>query len=347
MKIAVINTGSSSLKFKLFDMQEEKVLYELLVQNIGAKDSKIKNHHEAIESIDIDFSHIDVIGHRVVHGGEEFNSPTILDAVVLQKINSLSSLAPLHNPANVEGIKVSIKKAPTAIQVAVFDTAFHTTMPMEAYLYAIPYKMYEKHKIRRYGFHGTSHGYLLKECAKILNKNIDEMNIITLHLGNGASICAIKNGKSIDTSMGFTPLEGLIMGTRCGDIDPAIVLYMQRELNLSVDEVDDVLNKQSGLIGICNDNDIRKIQNSNSKESKLALAMMIRRARKYVGSYMALIGRVDAVVFSGGIGENSSYIRDSITKDNLLEKSKILVIKTDEELEIARECLKVLQAKSL
>ncbi len=347
MKIAVINTGSSSLKFKLFDMQEEKVLYELLVQNIGAKDSKIKNHHEAIESIDIDFSHIDVIGHRVVHGGEEFNLPTILDAEVLKKIEKLNSLAPLHNPANIEGIKVAMKKALKAIQVAVFDTAFHTTMPMEAYLYAIPYEMYEKHKIRRYGFHGTSHGYLLKECAKILNKNIDEMNIITLHLGNGASICAIKNGKSIDTSMGFTPLEGLIMGTRCGDIDPAIVLYMQRELNLSVDEVDDVLNKQSGLIGICNDNDIRKIQKSNSKESKLALAMMIRRARKYIGSYMALIGRVDAVVFSGGIGENSSYIRDSITKDNLLEKSKILVIKTDEELEIARECLKVLQAKSL
>jgi acetate kinase len=337
MRVAVINSGSSSLKFKLFDMEDEKVIYELLVEHIGEENSDIKNHHEALEKIDADFQSIDIIGHRVVHGGEEFKTPTIVDAEVLKKIKSLSHLAPLHNPANVEGIEIMMKKAPNSTQVAIFDTSFHSTMPQEAYLYAIPFEMYEKHKIRRYGFHGTSHSYLLKECAKILNKSIKELNIITLHLGNGSSICAIENGKSIDTSMGFTPLEGLIMGTRCGDIDAAIVLYMQRELGIDIDEVDNILNKKSGLFGICHNSDIREILNSPSPKAKLALDMMIRRERKYLSGYMALLNRVDAVVFSGGIGENSSYIRDEITK-NLVEKSKVLVIKTDEELEIAREC---------
>ena len=345
MRIAVINSGSSSLKFKLFDMKDESVVYELLVEHIGEKNSQIKNHHEALQSIDADFASIDMIGHRVVHGGEEFKQPTILDAEVLKKIQNLNHLAPLHNPANIEGIKVAMKKAPKALQVAVFDTAFHSTMPQEAYMYALPFEMYEEHKIRRYGFHGTSHSYLLKECAKILKKDKKELNIITMHLGNGASICAIENGKSIDTSMGFTPLEGLVMGTRCGDIDPAIVLYMQRELSLGIEEVDNILNKKSGLLGICENSDIREILNSDAQNSKLALKMMIRRARKYVGAYMALLGRVDAVIFSGGIGENSKYIRDEIVKNNLIDKSKVFVIKTDEELEIARECLKL--SKSL
>ncbi len=341
MKIGVINSGSSSLKFKLFDMTTGEVLYSLLVEKIGEVGSKIKTHHEALESLDVDFSLVDAIGHRVVHGGEEFSEPTLIDESVIKKIQSLIPLAPLHNPANLEGIIVARKKAPDAMQIAVFDTAFHAKMPKEAYLYALPYEMYEKHKIRRYGFHGTSHSYLLKESSKLLNKDSSKLNIITLHLGNGASACAIKHGISIDTSMGFTPLEGLVMGTRCGDLDPAIVLYMQRELGLSVDEVDEVLNKKSGIHGISGSSDIRVILESNSKKSKLALEMMIRRVKKYIGAYMALLDRVDAIVFSGGIGENSAYIRDKIMDNNLAQNIPVLVIKTDEELEIARQCLKV------
>ncbi|MEA1892615.1 MAG: acetate kinase [Campylobacterota bacterium] len=339
MKIAVINAGSSSLKFKLFDMSTKEVLNTALVENIGEKNSVIKTHHDALESLEIDFSIVDIIGHRVVHGGEEFSSSVIIDEHVIKKIQQLIPLAPLHNPANLEGIHVAIKKAPNAKQIAVFDTAFHATMPIEAYLYALPFEMYDKYKIRRYGFHGTSHSYLLKECSKELGKELGELNIITLHLGNGASACAIQNGKSIDTSMGFTPLEGLVMGSRSGDIDPAIGIYMQRELGLSVDELDTLLNKQSGLLGICQSSDIRDILDANDEKSKLALRVMIRRVKKYIGSYMALLGRVDAIVFSGGIGENSSYIRDKIMDNNLALNTPVLVIKTDEEFEIARQCL--------
>jgi acetate kinase len=339
MKVAVINSGSSSLKFKLFDMSSGEVLYSLLVENVGVKGSKVKTHHEALESLDVDFTSIDIIGHRVVHGGEEFNEPTLVDDEVIQKIEELTHLAPLHNPANLEGILVAKQKAPNTTQVAVFDTSFHSQMPQVAYLYALPYEMYEKHKIRRYGFHGTSHSYLLKECALLLKKESKELNIITLHLGNGASACAIENGVSIDTSMGFTPLEGLVMGTRCGDIDPAIVLYMQRDLGFSVKKIDEVLNKKSGLLGICSSSDIRDILQSDDDKSKLAIDMMVRRVKKYIGSYMALLGRVDAIVFSGGIGENSAYIRDKIMDNNLAGETPVLVIKTDEELEIARQCL--------
>lgn len=339
MIVAVINSGSSSLKFKLFDMSSKEILQTLLVERIGESGSNIKNHHDALESLKVDFSSIDIIGHRVVHGGEEFTEATIIDDSVLVKIQELSPLAPLHNPANLEGIIVARKKAPNALQIAVFDTAFHAQMPQVAYMYALAFEMYEKHKIRRYGFHGTSHSYLLKESAIILNKDTSQLNIITLHLGNGASVCAIENGISVDTSMGFTPLEGLVMGTRCGDIDPAIVLYMQRELGLSVDDVDNILNKKSGLLGICGSSDIREILESNNEKSKLALSMMIRRIKKYIGAYMALLGRVDAIVFSGGIGENSEYVRDEVMSNNLAHGIPILVIKTDEELEIARQCL--------
>jgi len=342
MIVAVINSGSSSLKFKLFDMNTKEVLYKALVENIGENGSGIKNHHEALESLDVDFSSIDAIGHRVVHGGEEFSKPTIVTLHVEEMIKELIPLAPLHNPANLEGIIVAKQKAPNALQIAVFDTAFHAKMPKVAYMYALEYEIYEKHKVRRYGFHGTSHSYLLKESAKILNKKVDELNIITLHLGNGASACAIENGISIDTSMGFTPLEGLVMGSRCGDIDPAIVLYMLRELGLSVDEVDASLNKRSGLLGICDKSDIREILNSDDERSRLALDMMIRRVKKYIGAYMALLSRVDAIVFSGGVGENSSYIRDEIMKSFVLKDTSVLVIKTDEELEIARECMSFL-----
>ena len=343
MKIAVINSGSSSLKFKLFDMDTKELIYSKLIENIGEKDSKFKTHHEVLESLDIDFSSLDAIGHRVVHGGDEFHMPTIVDDEVLKKIKALIPLAPLHNPANIEGIEVACGYAPNIPQVAVFDTAFHFHMPREAYLYALPFEMYEKHKIRRYGFHGTSHSFVSKESAKILKKDLSELNLITLHLGNGASACAIQKGISIDTSMGFTPLEGLVMGTRSGDVDPAILIYMLRELGLSVDEVDKILNKKSGLLGICGKNDVRELINSKDEKSKLALDMMIRRVKKYIGSYMALLGDVDAIVFTGGIGENSSYVRDKILDSAFFERIKILVIKTDEELEIANECLRVLK----
>jgi len=342
MKIAVVNSGSSSLKFKLFDMQTKKVLKSVLIEHIGEENSDIKDHHEAIKKIDIDFGSIDGVAHRVVHGGEEFHSPTLIDENVIQKIKKLIPLAPLHNPANLEGILVIKHNAPLLPQVAVFDTAFHFHMPKEAYLYALPYEMYEKHKIRRYGFHGTSHSYISKQAAKILKKDIKETNLITLHLGNGASACAIQNGISIDTSMGFTPLEGLIMGSRSGDIDPAIVLYMQKELKLDIDKTNDILNKHSGLIGICGNNDIREILKNSDEKSKLAIDMMVRRIKKYIGSYHALLGKTDAIVFSGGIGENSKYIRDKVIKGLNID-CKILVIKTDEELEIASQCYDILK----
>ena len=343
MKVAVINAGSSSLKFKLFDMTTEKLLKSVNIEHIGEEGSVFSNHHEALESIDVDFSSLDAIGHRVVHGGEEFKEAVLINDKAINAIDKLSALAPLHNPANLEGVLVARNKAPKVAQIAVFDTAFHSTMPREAYMYALDYEMYEKHKIRKYGFHGTSHSYISKEAAKILNRDICELNLITLHLGNGASACALENGKSIDTSMGFTPLEGLIMGSRSGDIDPAIVLYMQRELGLNVDEVDKALNKDSGLLGICGENDVRNIIDSKDEKAKLALDMMIRRIQKYVGAYMALLGRVDAIIFSGGIGENSAYVREKVLESQMFNKVESLVIKTNEELEIANECLRVLK----
>jgi len=366
MKIAVVNSGSSSIKFQLFEMDTEEVLASVMIEKIGEfssittlkyDDKKtlitsvVNNHHDGLENIMSllsennildSFTSLDAIGHRVVHGGEEFKKATLIDEVVLTKIKELIPLAPLHNPANLEGIIQSRKKAPFVKQIAVFDTSFHSSMPEVAYMYALPYEMYEKHKIRRYGFHGTSHSYVLKQTAKELKKDVGELNIITLHLGNGASACAIENGKSIDTSMGFTPLEGLVMGTRSGDIDPAIIIHMQRELGLSFDEVDKLLNKQSGLLGICGENDVRSIVESSDEKAKLALNMMIRRIKKYIGSYMALLPRVDAIVFTGGIGENSEYIRSEVMKNLQLNGAKVLVIQTDEELEIARECMKVI-----
>ena len=343
MKIAVINAGSSSLKFKLFDMQTQRVLKSINIEHIGEEGAAFSNHHQALESIDVDFSSLDAIGHRVVHGGEEFRESVLIDDKVITTIDKLSSLAPLHNPANLEGILVAKQKAPNTPQIAAFDTAFHSTMPKAAFMYALDYEMYKKYKIRRYGFHGTSHAFISKEAAKILDKDIKELNLITLHLGNGASACAIEGGKSIDTSMGFTPLEGLVMGSRSGDIDPAIVLYMQRELGLSIDEVDKALNKESGLLGICGENDVRDILNSKDEKAKLALDMMIRRIQKYIGAYMALLGRVDAIVFSGGIGENSSYVREKVLESQMFSGIESLVIKTNEELEIANECLRVLE----
>jgi acetate kinase len=345
MKIGVINVGSSSLKFKLIQTDTKEILMSETVESIGEQGSSIKNYHQALASLEINFSDLDAIGHRVVHGGEEFSKAVIINEEVEQSIEKLISLAPLHNRANLEGIRVARKQAPKIPQVAVFDTAFHTTMPKEASLYALPYEMYEKHNIRRYGFHGTSHSYVMKEAACTLLKDVNSVNLITLHLGNGASACAIKNGKSIDTSMGFTPLEGLIMGSRSGDIDPAIVLYMQKSLGMSLDEVENLLNKESGLLGLCNENDIRNILDSKDENARLALDMMIRRIQKYIGAYLALLGTVDAIVFTGGIGENSSYIREAVMSSRLFKNIKYLSIETNEELEIANEVVEVIKVK--
>jgi len=343
MKIAVINSGSSSLKFKLFAMPSGEVLMNKTVEHIGEKNAPVQNHFQAIESLHVNFSDIDAVGHRVVHGGEKFVNSTLIDDEVMEAIKELIPLAPLHNPANLQGIKVVRQYASNMPQVAVFDTAFHATLKKEAYLYALPYELYEKHQIRRYGFHGTSHAYLLQKAATMLGKKVEDTNIITLHLGNGASACAIKNGKSIDTSMGFTPLEGLVMGSRCGDIDPAIVLYLQDSLHVSSIEADEILNKKSGLLGLCGENDVRNIEARSDESAKLALDIMVRRIQKYIGAYMVLLENVDAIVFSGGIGENSQVIRDAVMNNKIIKNIKSLVIKTDEELQIANECLEVLK----
>ena len=338
MNILVVNAGSSSLKVKVLEFPSKKVLYTKLIEHIGEKNSAIQNHSQALHFLDINFNAIDLVGHRVVHGGEKFTTATLIDENVLQTIESLIPLAPLHNPANVAGIKLMQKLIPSKAQIAVFDTAFHTTLQKEAFLYALPYELYEKKHIRRYGFHGTSHKYLLSEAAKILDKKLENTNLITLHLGNGESICAIKNGKSIDISMGFTPLEGLIMGSRSGDIDAEIVLFMQTTLGYSVDEVDIILNKKSGLIGLCGENDVREILKRDDERAKLAIAIMVRRVQKYIGSYLALLGgKVDALVFSGGIGEHSQIIREKILDNEMFKDIKSVVIETNEELEIAQE----------
>ena len=347
MKIAILNSGSSSLKCKIFEYPTKSLLFHKTIEKIGEVDSSIQSHEEALEALGIDFSSLESIGHRVVHGGEKLQESVIIDNEVLATIKALIPLAPLHNPANLKGIEVAMQKAKDIPQVAVFDTAFHASMQKEAYLYALPYDLYEKEGIRRYGFHGTSHAYLVKEAAKVLKKEIDEVNLITLHLGNGASACAVKNGKSIDTSMGFTPLEGLVMGTRCGDLDPEIVLYLQGRLKKSKEEIEHILNKESGLLGICGENDLREILMRNDENAKLALKIMVRRIQKYIGAYMVLLQNVDAVVFSGGIGENSKEIRDAVMDNAILKELKMLVIKTDEELEIANECYKLIQKEGI
>jgi len=391
MKLAVINSGSSSIKFKLFYHTELDVLAHILIEKIGESNSKttlhykdgkkvflsaIKDHHEGLEQIAYllakeqildDFCSLDLMAHRVVHGGEYFSEATYINGYVLEKIKELIPLAPLHNGANLEGIKIAMQKAPKVPQIAVFDTAFHESMPKEAFMYALKHSMYDEHKIRRYGFHGSSHAYVMHETAKFLQQKSETLNIITLHLGNGASACAIENGKSIDTSMGFTPLEGLVMGSRSGDMDPAVVLYMQRVLGYGINEVDRILNNESGLLGICDIMDVRSILEQDDEASQLAIKMMVRRIKKYIGAYMALLGRVDAIVFTGGIGENSVLIREKVlqtigfgieldldankegsicisTKESLI---KILVIRTDEELEIAKESLKLLEKQPI
>ena len=345
MKIAVLNSGSSSLKCKVFAYPSKELLFCKTIERIGEDGAAVQTHSEALEALEIDFASLDGIGHRVVHGAEHLQESVLIDSNVMKTIKELIPLAPLHNPANLEGIEVAVKKAPHIPQVAVFDTAFHATMQEEAYLYALPYELYEKEGIRRYGFHGTSHAYLTKEAAKMLNKTLSQLNIITLHLGNGASACAVKNGKSIDTSMGFTPLEGLVMGTRCGDLDAAIVLYLQNKLGKSREEVEHILNKESGLKGLCGENDFRKIIAREDKYAKIAFNIMVRRIQKYIGSYIVLLEDIDAIVFSGGIGEHSKLLRDAVMQNALLKNIEVLVIQTDEELEIANECYRVIKEK--
>ncbi|GAA9065181.1 acetate kinase [Helicobacter pylori] len=390
MEILVLNLGSSSIKFKLFDMQENKPLASGLAERIGEEigQLKIKSHlhhndQELKEKLVIkdhasgllmvrenltkmgiikDFNQIDAIGHRVVQGGDKFHAPVLVNEKVMQEIERLSILAPLHNPVNLAGIEFVQKAHPHIPQIAVFDTAFHATMPSYAYMYALPYELYEKYQIRRYGFHGTSHHYVAKEAAKYLHIPYEKFNAITLHLGNGASVAAIRDGKSVDTSMGLTPLEGLIMGTRCGDIDPTVVEYIAQCANKSLEEVMQILNYESGLKGICGDNDARNIEarkEKGDKRAKLAFEMCAYRIKKHIGAYMVALGRVDAIIFTGGLGENYSALRESVceglenlgialhkpTNDNpgnaLVNlsqpntKIQVLRIPTDEELEIA------------
>ena len=383
MKVLTINSGSSSLKVALFDMKSEKRLSFLEVEKIGERVSRmifqketvfegeVKSHFEAIEIVedflskrDIlkNFNHLFAVGHRVVHGGEKFKKSVLIDKNVMREIERLSSLAPLHNPANLKGIEAVLKKSSKVPQVAVFDTSFHQTLPKEAFLYAIDYNLYEKEGIRRYGFHGTSHSYVAKEAAKILGRSLKELNLITLHLGNGASAAAIKRGKSIETSMGFTPLEGLVMGSRSGDIDAGAILYLLKK-GFDFESLDYLLNKNSGLKGLCGVNDMREIEKRLDKERfREAFDVFCHRIKKYIGAYMAVLGGADVLVFTAGIGENSALVREKvcsgldvfgikidkeknrngqidISKED--SKVKILVIKTDEEIEIARESVRV------
>jgi acetate kinase len=392
-KILVINAGSSSLKFQLIDMPKREVLasglvdrigqetstYSFLTTDINIEESEIIPDHEyamalvAEQLLDpiygvIDTpSQIDTVSHRVVHGGSIFKEPTLINEAVKEKIKELFSLAPLHNPANLTGIEVSEQIFPEAIQIAVFDTAFHQTIPEHAFRYAIPNELYEQHQIRVYGFHGTSHKYVSKKATEYL-ENL-EAKLVILHLGNGCSATAIVNGESVDHSLGFGPVPGLIMGTRSGDIDPAAVLYLIDKLGYSAEEVNHILNKKSGLLGLTGHSDLREIQkgvSSGDAACILALEMTAYRIRKYIGAYTAAMNGIDALVFTAGIGENSALLREKVCenldflgicidneKNGNSEKgireiqngyTKILVIPTNEELEIAIQSYELMEA---
>ncbi len=399
MKILVINAGSSSLKYQLIDMTNEEVMAKGLCERIGIENSKLnhtpnggekvviekdmKDHSDAIKMVLdalTDANHgviksmdeISAVGHRVVHGGEKFNKSFIINDDVKKALEECVPLAPLHNPANIIGIEACEKAMPGVPQVGVFDTAFHQTMPKDAYMYGIPYAMYEKHRIRRYGFHGTSHKYVSEQAALMLNKPAKDLKIITFHLGNGSSITAVDGGKSIDTSMGFTPLAGVVMGTRCGDIDPAIVKFLAENENLSLKEVDDMMNKKSGVDGISGVSsdfrDLEKAEAEGNEKAKLALDMFVYSVRKFLGQYVVAMGGVDAIVFTAGIGENTPMMRKAILKNTEFlgievddaknekairgaqmeissdsSKVKVLVIPTNEELMIAKETQELLK----
>ncbi|OQB15676.1 MAG: Acetate kinase [Firmicutes bacterium ADurb.Bin193] len=383
MNILVINAGSSSLKYQLFDMDKCLVLAKGVCERIGIEGSRLMHQPDGKDKIEIkspmsnhadavklvigalvdpdygvisDMSLIGAVGHRVVHGGEFFKKSVIIDEKVKEAIEACAELAPLHNPPNLIGINACESVIPGVAQVAVFDTAFHQTMPKEAFMYAIPYEYYEKYKIRKYGFHGTSHKYVAQRAAELLKKPLEKLKLVTLHLGNGSSITAVQGGKSVDTSMGFTPLAGVPMGTRSGDIDPAIIPYLMEKEGLTVDEIIDILNKHSGVSGISGvSSDFRDldtaIENGNER-AQLALNMFIYNVKKYIGTYSVIMGGLDAIVFTAGI-ENLNYKGIKIDE----EKNKIsgreidisakdatvrtLVIPTNEELMIARETLEL------
>jgi acetate kinase len=362
MKILVINSGSSTLKYKLFEQKESlTMLCGATLKHVGNFDETFGRVFENlknegfIQSID----EIDAYGHRVVHGGEHFSGAVVVDSDVLKAIDSLCSLAPLHNPANLEGIKKAMRISSNKPQVAVFDTAFHQTMPQKSFLYPIPKEHYFLNKIRRYGFHGSSHEYVGKKAAKLLKKDFDASNLITVHLGNGASICAIQKGKSIDTTMGFTPLEGLMMGTRSGDIDPSIIFELYKKKK-SVAQIEKMLNLHSGLYAVCGQSDFQAISKQiaqNDTDAILAKDMFCHRVKKYIGAYKELLETVDAVVFTGGIGENSALIRQECINGVDARKNsdssaceiqkegwahKIMVIATNEELLIAQKTLSLI-----
>ena len=331
MKILVLNSGSSTIKYKLFDNLQEI---------ISGTVEDVTNFN--IEDI-CDFETLDAVGHRVVHGGEKFNKAALVTNTVIEDIRDLIPLAPLHNPLNLKYIEEIQFKYPNLPQVVVFDTAFHQTIDKTHFTYPIPLEYYKQNHIRRYGFHGTSVEYITKEFAKQKQKDIDEVNIIVLHLGNGASATLVKDGKSFDTSMGFTPLEGLMMGTRCGDIDPSIVTYLEDTNNLSSNEVIEILNKKSGLKGICGISDMREVL---QQKDTLAFDMFCLRIQKYIGSYLIQVKKLDAIIFTGGIGENCAEVRTKVC-ENIDENIEILVMPTNEELEIASQTYDILNMLQL
>ncbi|MCX5526608.1 acetate kinase [Streptomyces bobili] len=389
-RVLVLNSGSSSVKYQLLDMSDSSRLAQGLVERIGEQTSRLKHtplatgesrersgpiddHDAALKAVaeelaqdglGLDSPELAAIGHRVVHGGKHFTEPTVIDDAVLAEIERLIPVAPLHNPANLTGIRTARALRPDLPQVAVFDTAFHTTMPESAARYAIDVKTADEHRIRRYGFHGTSHAYVSRATAGLLGRAPEEVNVIVLHLGNGASASAVRGGKCVDTSMGLTPLEGLVMGTRSGDTDPAVIFHLARVGGMSIDEIDTLLNKKSGLIGLCGDNDMREIRrrvDEGDEQAKLAFDIYIHRLRKYIGAYYAVLGRVDAVVFTAGVGENAAPVRAAavagletlgLAVDDELNavrgdeprlispagaRVKVAVVPTDEELEIATQ----------
>ncbi|MFF4961332.1 acetate kinase [Streptomyces sp. NPDC001222] len=389
-RVLVLNSGSSSVKYQLLDMRDSSRLATGLVERIGEQTSRLRHtalttgetreqngpiadHQTALKTVaeelardalGLDSPELAAIGHRVVHGGLFFTEPTVVDDTVLTEIERLIPVAPLHNPANLTGIRTAMALRPDLPQVAVFDTAFHTTMPESAARYAIDTRIADRYRVRRYGFHGTSHAYVSRATAKLLGRAPQDVNVIVLHLGNGASASAVRGGRCVDTSMGLTPLEGLVMGTRSGDLDPAVIFHLARVGEMSMDEVDTLLNKRSGLFGLCGDNDMREIQrriDEGDEEAQLAFDIYIHRLKKYIGAYFAVLGRVDAIAFTAGVGENAAAVRAAavagleglgpVVDDGLnavrgdaprlispaSARVAVAVVPTDEELEIARQ----------
>ncbi|MFI9601001.1 acetate kinase [Streptomyces sp. NPDC052043] len=339
-RVLVLNSGSSSLKYQLLDMRDATRLAVGLVERIGERTSRLQHtcltaegtrehngpladHDAALKAVaeelakdglGLDSPELAAIGHRVVHGGMFFTEPTVVDSAVLTEIERLIPVAPLHNPANLTGIRTAMALRPDLPQVAVFDTAFHTTMPESAARYAIDARTADRYRVRRYGFHGTSHAYVSRATAELLGRAPEDVNVIVLHLGNGASASAVRGGRCVDTSMGFTPLEGLVMGTRSGDLDPAVIFHLQRVGGMSMDEVDTLLNKKSGLFGLCGENDMREIRHrmeEGDDGARLAFEIYIHRLKKYVGAYYAVLGTVDALAFTAGVGENAAFVREA------------------------------------